>query len=566
VSTSKFHYRSLLASVVNYPKYILMVILSAFVLIFIAYPLFQVFIRSVIVDGSFSLELYRDAFFSSRNFSAIRNSLVVSLSATFFATVLGTIIAFIVVRTDLPFKHIFKFLFMLPFAIPPLFAAMGWVQLFGPVGYISRFIEFFLPIDSVPWNIYSQGGIIFVLTVTMYPFVFMIVAGALQKMDSSLEEVAKISGSSNIQIMLHITLPLVKTAILAGAVLAFVGAIDNFGIPAVLGMRVRYFVITTRIYEALTVPNIPLATAMSMLLLILAFAAIYFIKRIEGERKQYAIIGGKSIRPRIISLGKSKPIVFSFIMVMLLFFVIFPILSLFFSSFIRYTGAPITLENLSFDNYARLFQMRNTGRAFRNSLFLAPVTATILIVVASLISYLNIKTKIWGASKLDTLGMIPYALPGSVIGVAALLAWMRPAVGPSLYGTIWILLAAYLMRYMAFGLRATRATLQQIDDSLEESAMIHGATRARTLIDITLPLLKPGIISGWILIFMPAFRELTVSVLIWSAGTETMGVLTFLLQDAGQTQRAAALASLILPVILVFYTVTEFMGSREDRD
>jgi iron(III) transport system permease protein len=555
----------LFASVFDYPKYVLMVLLSSFVIYFIAYPLFQVLIQSVIVDGKFSLALHHEVFSKSDNFAAVKNSLIVACASTIFATIFGTILAFIVVRTDIPYKSTIKFLFLLPFAIPPLFAAMGWVQLIGPVGYVTRFTQNLFSISRVPWDIYSQSGIIFVMTVSMYPFVFLIVTGALQRMDSSLEEVARISGSSNFQIMRHITLPLVKTAILAGAVLAFIAAIDNFGIPAVLGMRVRYFVLTTMIYESLSIPNIPLATAMSMLLVILAFIAIYFMRIVEGEAKQYAVIGGKSIRPSIMRLGAAKPLVIIFIFFMLLFFVLLPLLSLFLTSFIKYFGAPIAWENISFDNYTRVLRMKNTVRAIFNSLLLAPLAATILIIAASLISYLHIKAKMWGASKLDTLGMVPYAMPGSVIGVAALLAWMHPPIGPSLYGTLWILLAAYVMRYMAFGLRSTRATLQQIDDSLEESAMTHGASRLRTLKDITFPLLKPGIVSGWILIFLPAFRELTVSILIWSSGSETIGVLTFLMQDAGQPQRAAVLASLVMPIILILYTVTEWMGGAREK-
>ena len=554
-----------IGTVFDDPKYVLLVILGAFVLYYIVYPLFQVMIRSVIVDGAFSFDHYIEVFQRPRNFAAVRNSLTVAGASTFFATVLGTLAAFIVVRTDIPFKAVVKFLFLLPFAIPPLFAAMGWVQLLGPVGYVTRAVQNLLPIENVPWNMYSPAGIVFVLTVTMYPFVFLIVTGSLRRMDSSLEEVARISGSSNLQIMRHITLPLVKSAILAGAVLAFIASIDNFGVPAVLGMRIRYYVLTTRIYEALSIPNMPLATAMSILLVLLAVVAIYIIRRLEGGGKQYAIIGGKSIRPRVMKLGAAKPFVVAFIGVLLVFFVLLPIFSLFLTSFINYFGAPVTLENLSLNNYDRVFSMRNTSRGIRNSLILAPLAATILIVVASMISYLNIKAKIWGASKLDTIGMVPYALPGSVIGVAALLAWTRPPIGPSLYGTLWILLAAYLMRYMAFGLRSTRATLQQIDDSLEESALTLGASRARTIKDITLPLLKPGIISGWILIFMPALRELTVSVLIWSSGAETIGVLTFLLQDSGYPQRAAAMASLVLPIILILYTVTEYMGTRGEK-
>jgi iron(III) transport system permease protein len=432
----------LFASVFDYPKYVLMVLLSAFVIYFIAYPLFQVLIQSIIIDGKFSLALHHEVFSKSDNFAAVKNSLIVACASTIFATIFGTILAFIVVRTDIPYKSTIKFLFLLPFAIPPLFAAMGWVQLIGPVGYVTRFIQNLFSISRVPWDIYSQSGIIFVMTVSMYPFVFLIVTGALQRMDSSLEEVARISGSSNFQIMRHITLPLVKTAILAGAVLAFIAAIDNFGIPAVLGMRVRYFVLTTMIYESLSIPNIPLATAMSMLLVLLAFIAIYFMRMVEGEAKQYAVIGGKSIRPSVMHLGAAKPLVIIFIFFMLLFFVILPLLSLFLTSFIKYFGAPIAWENLSFDNYTRVLRMKNTVRAIFNSLFLAPLAATILIIVASLISYLNIKAKMWGASKLDTIGMVPYAMPGSVIGVAALLAWMHPPIGPSLYGTIWILLAA----------------------------------------------------------------------------------------------------------------------------
>ena len=555
----------LLSALFDYPKYALMVLLSAFVLYFIAYPLVQILLQSVFVNGKFSLALHQEVFSRADNFAAVKNSLIVAGASTVFATLFGTIIAFIVVRTDIPFKPAVKFLFLLPFAIPPLFAAMGWVQLIGPVGYVTRSVQNLFSISSVPWNIYSQEGIIFVMAVTMYPFVFLIVSGALQRMDSSLEEVARISGSSNFQIMRHITLPLVKTAILAGAVLAFIAAIDNFGVPAVLGMRIRYYVLTTMIYESLSIPNIPLATAMSMLLVVLAFVAIYAMRVVEGEAKQYAVIGGKSIRPSVMRLGPARPFVILFIAVTLFFFVILPILSMFLTSFIKYFGAPIAWENFSFDNYERVLRMRNTVRAIANSLLLAPMAATILIVVASLISYLNVKAKIWGASKLDTLGMVPYALPGSVIGVAALLAWMRPPIGPSLYGTIWILLAAYLMRYMAFGLRSTRATLQQIHDSLEESAMTHGASRLRTIKDITFPLLKPGIISGWILIFLPAFRELTVSILIWSSGSETIGVLTFLMQDAGQPQRAAVLASLVMPIILILYTVTELMGGSKSK-
>lgn len=548
------------------PKYWLLIIAGLIILYYIVYPLFQIFLRSFYIEGEFTLEHYREVFTNRSNYTALLNSLFVSIFATIFATLLGSIIAFIVVRTNIPYKNILRFLFMVPFAIPPLFAAMGWVQLLGPVGYISRMYQVIFDTRSIPWDIYSSYGIIFVLTVTMYPFVFLIVSGSLQKMDSSLEEVARVSGSSNFQIMRHITLPLVKTAILAGAVLAFISSIDNFGIPAVLGLRVRYYVLTTRIYEALNIPDMPLATSMSVILVLIAIGAVTLLRKLEGAREQYAVVAGKSVRPSIIKLGWAKPLVMLFIFFILIFFVLLPVGSLFLTSFINYWGAPLNFDNLTFENFQRIFLMEGSSRGIRNSVFLAFVAATILIFVSSTISLLNIKEKIKGASLLDTLGMVPYALPGSVIGVSAILAWSNPPIGPGLYGTIWIFLAAYIMRYMAFGIRSTRSTLQQIDDSLEEVAQISGASRLRSFKDVTLPLLKPGMISGWILIFMPAVREVTVSVLIWSSGAETIGVMTFLYQDSGYPQRAAAMASIVIPIILVLYLVSQRLetGSKNE--
>ncbi|MDQ3397480.1 MAG: iron ABC transporter permease, partial [Deinococcota bacterium] len=448
-------------------------------------------------------------------------------------------------------------------AIPPLFAAMGWVQLLGPVGLLSNLYKELFATFTVPWSIYGAKGIIFVLGVTKYPFVFITVAGALQRMDSSLEEAARTSGVGTFRIMKDIALPLVRPAILGGALLAFVSSIDNFGIPAVLGMRVQFHVLTTRIYEALTVPDLPLATAMSILLVIMAIVAMWALSRFEGKAGEHAIIGGKSIRPHIIQLGKARVWVTLALLIVVFLIVFLPLFALVITSLLPFYGADINWENMSARNYTAVMGSSAAQRGILNSLVLAPLAATILIVITTLVSYLKVKAHYKGASLLDTIGMIPFALPGSVIGVAMILAWSNPPVGPALYGTIWILLVAYLVRYMAFGLRSTRATLQQIHDSLEEAAATSGASRLRTLRDITVPLLRPGMIAGWILIFMSAFNELTVSVLIWSSGAETIGVWIFLMQDSGFPGRASALAVATLPVILLMFALTQWLN-RDD--
>ncbi|TVQ39632.1 MAG: iron ABC transporter permease [Geminicoccaceae bacterium] len=546
-------------------RFVLLVALALFVAITVVYPLFQVGVRSFLVQGEWSLANYRAVFLQPRNLEAVWNSLWVSVIATLLATVIGTVAAFLVQRTDLPAKTLFRVLLVLPFAIPPLFSAMGWVQLAGPVGLFSQWWREVFGVASVPWTIYGPGGIIFVLAVTNYPFVFITVAGALQRIDPSLEEAARTSGVGTWRIMRDVTLPLVRPAIYGGALLAFVSSIDNFGIPAVLGLRAQFYVLTTRIYEALTIPNMPLATAMSVLLIGVAVIAMVGFRFAEGNRSQYAVIGGKSVTPNLIRLGRMRPLVTGALALVVLVVVVMPLFALVLTSFLRFWGADLTLANLTLRHYEAVLGAAGAQRGIRNSLFLAAAAATILMIVTVLISYLHMKAKVRGAGLLDTIGIIPFALPGSVIGVAMILAWSNPVVGPTLYGTIWILLIAYIMRYMAFGLQTTRATLAQIHDSLEEAAHTAGASKLRALKDITLPLLRPGMVAGWMLIFISAFNELTVSVLIWTSGSETIGVWIFLLQDSGFTGRASALAVLTLPVILILYLATQWLARLEER-
>lgn len=543
--------------------HVLLLLLAVFVGVVIIYPLYQVLVRSFVVDGQLSAANYAAVFGRARNYQAIWNSLWVSVAATALATVIGTFAAFIVQRTDVRFKHVLRFLLILPFAIPPLFAAMGWVQLAGPVGILSNAYKSLMGVHTVPWSIYGALGIIFVLGITKYPFVFITVAGALQRMDASLEEAARTSGASTFRIMRDVTLPLVRPAIIGGALLAFVSSIDNFGIPAVLGLRVQFQVLTTRIYEALTIPDLPLATAMSMLLVGMAVLAIWALGRFEGRAGEHAIIAGKSIRPQVIALGRARNWVTLGLFLVVVVIVLLPILALVVTSIQPYYGAPLNAENITGRNYEAVISSTAAQRGIRNSLMLAPLAATILVIVTAPLAFLHVRARMRGAAALDAIGMVPFALPGSVIGVGMILAWSNPAIGPTLYGTLWILLVAYLMRYMAYGLRSARASLVQIHPSLEEAGAASGANRMRTLRDITFPLMRPGMIAAWVLIFMSAFNELTVSVLIWSARNETIGVWIFLMQDSGFPGRASALAVVILPIIFVMYLITQWLS--DDR-
>jgi iron(III) transport system permease protein len=461
----------------------------------------------------------------------------------------GTLLAFLVTRTDLPGKRTLRTFIVLPYALPSFFAAIAWIQLLGPQGYLARVFLDLFGTTAVPWNIYSAGGIVFVLTVHYFILVFITVAGALERMDASLEEAARASGAGTYRIMREITLPLVLPAIMAGGLLAFIGALANFGIPALLGMRARFFVLTTSIYYALAIPDFGLATALSSMLVLVALVTMALQFGLQRGESRFTVISGKAVHPSALKLRAVRYPLFLVTSFFVISISILPIFSMILTALMRYWGAPITAGNLTLQNFTYVLSFEAARRAIMNSLFLAAVAATVAMFVGTVISYLHVKSKLKGSRVLDFLATIPYAVPHTVIAIAMILAWARPPV--SLYGTLWIIMVAYLAVYLPFAVRTTNSTLQQVHDSLEEAAKTSGAKLFARLRDIILPLARPGMIAGWILVFMPALRELTVSILLYAYHTETIGVVVYNLQDAGYREIAAALASLVMALLIL---------------
>lgn len=530
-----------------------MIAIGLFILLVIIYPLWQVVFRSFLDAGSYSLKSYRKVFANPSYYRALLNSVWISCATGALCMVLGTLLAFLVVRTDLPGKNALRTLLVLPYALPAFFSAIAWIQLLGPQGYLARLFFQLSGAQSAPWNIYSAGGIVFVLTVHYFILVFITVAGALERMDASLEEAARASGAGTYRIMREITLPLVLPAIIAGGLLAFIGALANFGIPALLGMRARFFVLTTSIYYALAIPDFGLATALSSMLVIVALVSMALQFGIQKGESRYTVISGKSVHPSELKLRSMRyPLCFG-TAAFVIFISIIPILSMVLTALVKYWGAPLAVANLTLSNFIYILNLETGRRAIVNSLFLAGMSATVAMFVGSLISYLHVKAKLKGARALDFLATVPYAVPHTVIAIAMILAWAKPPV--SLYGTLWIILVAYFAVYLPFAVRTTSSTLQQVHDSLEEAARASGAKILPRLRDIILPLARPGMIAGWILVFMPALRELTVSILLYTYHTETIGVVVYNMQDAGYREIAAALASIVMALLIVGNTV-----------
>jgi len=522
-------------------------------LILVAFPLLLLLLKSFQGDSGFSFQNYLKILENRKNYITFFNTIKVGLATTIFAVLIGSPLAWLVTRANLPGAGFFRTFFVIPYIIPPFVGAIAWIQLLsGRIGYFNRLLQHLFGLNQPLVDIYSFGGLIWVMALHFYPYVFIITAGALERMDPTLEEAARVAGAKTFRVMREITLPLVMPSIAGGALLAFAASIANFGIPALVGMPARIYVLTTMIFSYMYTggfSGIKAATALSVALLLVATAAL-LLNDFYLKKRQYAIIAGKSMRPHTIELGRWKRPLFLAAVTIVLITVVAPVTIVILTSFLKAWGASLTWENFSLKNYRYiLFEYDLTKHAFKNSFLLASAAATFAMLLGVLIAYINVKTEVKGKKLLDILATLPYTIPGTVVALAMILAWSGK-YGINLYNTIWILLVAYVARYISFAVRTNSAALEQIHPSLEEAARISGGSWLHSFRDVVLPLIRPGLVAGWFLIFMPCLTELTISILLWGPKTVTIGVAVYEMQEAGFFQISAALASLILLVTL----------------
>jgi iron(III) transport system permease protein len=378
-------------------------------------------------------------------------------------------------------------------------------------------------------------------------------------MDPTLEESARISGASLLTITRKITIPLVMPSIISGALLIMLYSMAHFGTVAVLGVENGIFNIPTLIYERIhqsggSFEAIRTGTVLATVLVISAACIIWLQNRILNKGR-FQIIAGKSFRPVEVKLrGLRKPLLV-ICLLYIAFTIVLPTATIFLVGGLRTYGLPMTMENLTMANYKFiLFDWQLTQDAIRNSILLGLAAAVITMFAGVMISYVIVKMRVRGKGFLEFLGMLPFSVPGSVIALGVILAWSGK-FGINLYNTVWIILVAYIARYMAFSLKANSAALEQVHDSLVEAARACGASMWQSLRDIVLPLVKPGMVAAFFLIFLPALRELTVSVMLYGPSTRTIGVAIYTLNEDGETVYSAALAGIALIIIVAGQTL-----------
>jgi iron(III) transport system permease protein len=527
----------------------------AILVVVVAVPVLLIFINAFWVNGHFNVADVGKVLRQQETYRALLNSLFLASGVTITGTVVGTFFAWLVTRTDLPFKGTMKLLFLVPFMLPAFIGALAWKMLLSPrAGYINRFFIDVLGFGGPVFDIYSYAGIILVETMYLFPFVFIQVSGALERMDPTLEESARISGADLFTITRKITIPLVLPSILSGALLIMLYSMAHFGTVAMLGIEVGIYNIPTLIYEKIhqsagSFDSIRTATVLASVLVIAAALILWLQNRIL-KKGRYQIIAGKSFRPTEIKLRGLRVPMLLFCIAYIGFTIVLPTITIFLVGGLKTYGLPLTLENLSLRNYKYiLFDWQFTRDAIWNSVTLGLSAALIAMFAGVIISYVIVKIKVRGKGILEFLGMLPFSVPGSVIALGVILMWSGK-FGINLYNTVWIILIAYIARYMAFSLRANSAALEQVHDSLVEAARASGATMGQALRDVVLPLVRPGMLSAFFLIFLPALRELTVSVLLYGPTTRTIGVAIYALNEDGETAYSAALAGIALVIIM----------------
>jgi len=515
--------------------------------------------------ATYTIQNYIKAYFDKEFYLLLLNSVYYALGTCTLTFFIGTFLAWVSERTNTPFKKLFVVMSLIPFIIPGILSTISWILLLSPkIGLINIAVKDVLGLETAPFNVYSMWGMIWPEAIHLYPLVFLLMSAAFRNMDTSLEEAALASGSSTFQTFCHVTLPLMRPAMFGLLLINFVRGIEAFEVPALIGVPAKISVFTTKIFLAIHQfpSDFGLAGAYAVTLLAISTVGVLLYGRLTRKEERYATVTGKGYRPRVIDLGSWK--YFTLGVSFLIFFlaVILPVFVLLWSSFIPYYGVPSRelMAKMTFANYQYIINYPLALTAFKNSFYLSVGSATLVMLLTSVIAWITVKTRLPGRAFLDNLTFIPIAMPGIVLGVS--LIWVYLTLPIPIYGTIWVLLLAYLTKFMPYGIRAASASMIQINKELEEASFTAGGTWFQTFRKVVLPLLMPGFTAGWIYISIIALRELSTSILLYSYNSTVLSIMAFDLWEGGQYTYVCALGVLMVLLLVAMAFTARKLGAR----
>jgi iron(III) transport system permease protein len=544
----------------------------ALILLYLAgYPVAMLVLGSFGVDGEitngFTLRNFAEAYGSARMLRLFGNSLIYAAGVGTLAMVLGTGLAWIVERTNTPFRKVFFGLSVVPIIVPGIVSTIAWVFLLsGRIGLISKGFATLFGLDEAPFTIYSMPGMIWAEGLHLSPLVFLLMTAAFKSMDPSLEESALMSGAGTWQTLRRVTLPVLAPALAGSALIMAIRGLESFEVPRLIGTPADIPLFTSEIYRVLhgTSADYGLAGALSMTLMALTLVGIVAYQRLLSRSERFATVTGKAFRPRRIDIGRWRWVAFAALSLYVLLIVGLPFAALVFVSLLPYYVPDLSLlANASLANYTKTIGWYGVQRGVVNSVILGAVAATLVTLLTAVIAWVITKTRIRGRGALDALAFIPITVPGVVLGVSLILQYLSPAfqILP-IYGTLWILVIAYLIRYMPYGMRANSASMVQLHRELEEAGSAAGASWWRTFRRVTLPLLRPGLVAAWLYIFIVSVRELGASVLLTNQDTQVLAVTIFEQYEVGQLGMVASLSVMLIVALVIIVTVVQRVSSR----
>ena len=493
------------------------------------------------------------------------NTLVVSFAATVMALVIGFVMAWILARTNVPGRRVFEQLMAVPYYLTPLLGALAWSMLGSPEsGFINQVWRALGGRDHLI-DINTPYGIAWVMALFEGSVAFVMIAAVMKSMDPSLEEASRVIGASRLRTMLRVTLPLVVPGVLGAGIFVFAEMLGSFAVALVLGTPNRYYVITTAIYQLIQQypPRIQHAAAMGTSLFAVMFLMLFVYRRVV-TRGSYVTITGKAFRPRAADVGRLRYVLFGVCVLYLMVAVVLPIATLLYASVQKIAVAFPAADNFTLDNFRAAASMNAVGSALTNSLLLAFATATIGIVLMGLLAWLIYRSRLPGAGLIEYVVMFPQAVPRLVFAFGMMWAWLVFPI--PIYGTIWLLLIAYLTVFLPLGVRTIAGVMLQIDKSLEECAQMCGAAWTFRLRTITVPLLAPGLIAAWLLLFIASMRELGASILLMGPHSKviTPSIVESWFGTASELTATLALiqTGVVAAAMIVLMVVTRRLGAQ----
>lgn len=512
----------------------------------------------------FTLEAYRYVFHDPYFFEALKNSLMIGLGMVALAVPLGSLFAFLVVKTDLPFARWFELLLLAPIFISPIILGIGFIVAFGPSGFVSGWVASLL--GGVPWTVYTVPAIAVLAGLTHVPYVYLYVASTIQNVDASLEEAARVAGAGPFRMAMTVTLPLVRPALIYSGILMLLLGFELFGLPLILGDAKGIMVVTTYLYRLTAITGSSayhLMAAVSIAIVSIALLLVLLQRSLLGRMEgRFVAIGTRGHRLERLPLGRLRWMWAAVLGLYLLVAVVLPILGVVLRSLVTSWGPGVDfLEVLTLARYREIFTLPNLSRAVTNTLLLASVGGLLSLVFYLFVALGIQRGQAWGRF-LDYLSGIPRAVPGLVMGLAFL--WIFLFVKPlaPIRETLLSLLIAYTVVYTPYGVRLLTAALLQVGREMEEAARVAGASPARAFLNGTLPLLRGGLLTAWFLLFIHFVREYSTGVYLLTSGTEVIGAQIVALWGTGAVEIIAALATIQVIIVSLVFLLASRIGVR----